>query len=196
VDRPLGNSDTVENCYSSLLYPRRQSASLNQRFYLGEVSAVSMRMFIVLMSMMVVLVMLVVVVVLVLVPVFVGMFMGVLGGMIMRVRMFVFPALRVVVHVLVSMLVVILMVVTMVVIMFMRQVDIELRAFDGLLLRTVHVKVIPLQAQFLQLHIKRAGVYAKIEHRANKHVAADAAKNIQVKSFHWFATSALIWLAA
>jgi hypothetical protein len=38
---------------------------------------------------------------------------------------------------------------------------------------------------------------AEIQQRADEHVAADAAKNIEIKCFHRFpATRALIWLAA
>ena len=40
----------------------------------------------------------------------------------------------------------------------------------------------------------QAYIDAKIEHRADKHIAAEAAENIQVKRFHF--QRALIWLAA
>ena len=60
------------------------------------------------------------------------------------------------------------------------------------------MKVISTKAEFLQFTLELLCINAKIDQRANKHVAADAAENVQVKSAHVSETAArlLIWLAA
>jgi hypothetical protein len=43
------------------------------------------------------------------------------------------------------------------------------------------------------------GIHAQIDHRANEHIAAEAAEDVEVKCFHLErepAARALIWLAA
>ena len=60
-----------------------------------------------------------------------------------------------------------------------------------------HVKMIFTQPQLLQFVLERAGIETKIQHRSDKHVAANAAENIQIKCFHLASlASAFIWLAA
>ena len=105
------------------------------------------------------------------------------------------------VRVLVLMLVVMMIVaMPMRVVMVIFQMHVELHAFDRRLLGASKMQMISLHPQLLQLMLERMKIHAQIQHRANKHVAADAAENIEVKRFHfaWECSEAreLIWLAA
>jgi hypothetical protein len=84
----------------------------------------------------------------------------------------------------------VVMVMTMLVVV--REMDVEFHAGDGGFLLARDVQVVAVQLQFLQLPLKPALVHAQVEQGGNKHVPGDAAKEIEVKSFH---TKALIWLA-
>jgi hypothetical protein len=75
------------------------------------------------------------------------------------------------------------------------QMDIKLHAGDAGFLFARDVEVIAAEFQFLQLTFQLAGIRAEVNQRADEHVAADAAENVEVKRFH-FSTNALIWLAA
>ena len=77
------------------------------------------------------------------------------------------------------------------------QMNIELRSRDcsSLLPRHVHVEL--MKPKLLQFMFEIVGIQAKIQHRADEHVAADAAENIEIERFHLASfASALIWLAA
>ena len=95
-------------------------------------------------------------------------------------------------------------VMVVVVIVVVREVDIELHAGDAGFLLARNVEVIAVELEFLQLAFQLARVHAEVEQRADEHVAADAAEDVEVKSFHSFdgdvtsafRLSALIWLAA
>src|SRR5437899_8252527 len=102
----------------------------------------------------------------------------------------------VLVMVMVSMLVPVFMLVLM--LMILLQMDVELHSLNIRLLLSSRMQVVALQLEFAQLPLQLFEVDAQIEHRANEHVAADAAENIQVNSLHFSspAASALIWLAA
>ena len=76
------------------------------------------------------------------------------------------------------------------------QVDIQFHAFDAGFLLARHVQVIAVELQFLQLALQFAGIHAQIQQRADEHVAADAAENVEVKCFHDCEANPLIWLAA
>jgi hypothetical protein len=71
---------------------------------------------------------------------------------------------------------------------------IELRPLNLKAFGARGVQVVPLHAQFGQLPFQLVQPQAKIKHRADKHIAAQAAENIQIKRFHF--QRALIWLAA
>jgi hypothetical protein len=75
------------------------------------------------------------------------------------------------------------------------QMDIKLHACDAGFLFARDVKMITAEFQLLQLALQLARIRAEVNQRADEHVAADAAKNIKVKRFH-FSANALIWLAA
>jgi hypothetical protein len=75
------------------------------------------------------------------------------------------------------------------------QMDIKLHAADAGFLLARDVKMITVEFQLLQLVLKPARIHAEVNQRADEHVAADAAENIEIKRFH-FSASTLIWLAA
>ena len=80
--------------------------------------------------------------------------------------------------------------------MFVGKVYIELDAFNRGLMRAPDVEVESIQAKFLQLMFELMKINAEVEQRANQHVAADSAENIQIKRLHCFCARALIWRAA
>src|SRR5712692_9925116 len=60
------------------------------------------------------------------------------------------------------------------------------------------VQVAARELQFLQLLFEGVKIDPQIDHRAEEHVSADAAEDVEVDRFHFRspAASALIWLAA
>jgi len=88
-------------------------------------------------------------------------------------------------------------------------VDIELHAADARLLASRDMDVPAVKIEFFQFVFERLSVKTQIDHRAEKHVAANAAEDVEIKRFHWnferevldrdpplAAASSLIWLAA
>jgi hypothetical protein len=65
-----------------------------------------------------------------------------------------------------------------------REVNIELRPFNLKSFGAARVEMIAVQMQLLQFVLEVMEINAEIEHRANKHIAADAAEDVEVKSFH------------
>jgi hypothetical protein len=128
-------------------------------------------------------------------PMFMGMVrvsMAVLAFvmmMVMRVRVGVRFAIM-------AMLMSMLVVVSAAVGVFMGQVDVELRPGNCATFSAADVDVIAVEFQLSELALEGAHIQAQVNHRAQEHVAADATENVQVKSFHALAASALIWLAA
>jgi hypothetical protein len=115
----------------------------------------------------------------------------VVAGMIVpRVVMPVLVFMRVLVRmavpaVIVGMGVRVFMSVAVLVIVAMRPVDIKLHAVDGRLVRAVDVQVpVLVEREFAELCFELPGVHAEVDHRAEKHVAADAAEDVEVKGFH------------
>jgi hypothetical protein len=74
----------------------------------------------------------------------------------------------------------------------------EPRPFDLHSSLTGHMDVIAVESQLPKLARQIVQFKAEVEHRADKHIAADSAKNIQIQSLHLPAPqpSAFIWLAA
>src|SRR5678809_6084 len=62
--------------------------------------------------------------------------------------------------------------------------DIKLDALDAALVASCELEVVTLQVELFQFVFELPRVDAQIHERANEHVAADAAKEIQIKSFH------------
>lgn len=110
--------------------------------------------------------------VIVFVAVRVGMFVGMrLPAVVMSVRMSVF----VLVHM------------TMFAVMAMRAVDIEFHPLNVRLARAPDMQVPVLaKLQLAQFSLEFSAVHAEVDHRAEEHVSADAAENIEVKGLHKF----------
>ena len=70
------------------------------------------------------------------------------------------------------------------VVMVLRQMNVELDAFDAGFLPACNVEVIAVQLQLLQVVLQPVGIHAQIQERADEHIAADAAEKVQVESFH------------
>jgi hypothetical protein len=80
-------------------------------------------------------------------------------------------------------------------------VNIKFDAFDLATFGAMRVEVVAVQGKFGEFFFELVKVNAQINHGANEHVAADAAENIEVKSFQFDGlraeeASSLIWLAA
>ena len=65
-----------------------------------------------------------------------------------------------------------------------RQMHIKLHPINGAFLPAIGTECVALQFELLQLCIQRIEIHAQIDHGSQKHVATDAAKNIEVKGFH------------
>jgi hypothetical protein len=77
-----------------------------------------------------------------------------------------------------------MIVVSEVVIVIVGKMNIKFHPVDISLLLGVRVKVITLKTQFGDLAFDVLQVDAEIDHRPEKHIAADAAKNIEIENFH------------
>ena len=102
-----------------------------------------------------------------------------MGGMLVGVRMLLF-------------------LIVVMVMMILLQVDVELHAFDIRFLSARRVQVVIVKLELLEFVFELFEIDAQVEHRPDEHIAADAAKNVEVDSFHFSspAARALIWLAA
>ena len=97
-------------------------------------------------------------------------------------------------------------VIVFVVMMVILEMNVELDAFNIGLLPAPDMQVITVELQFRQFLLQLARIDSQIDHSAEKHVAADAAENVEVKSLHEFglrsppvrpsAAKEFIWLAA
>ena len=63
-------------------------------------------------------------------------------------------------------------------------VNVEFHAGDGRFLAARNVQVITLQRQLSQLTLQLASIHTQINQRAEKHVAADSAEDVQVECAH------------
>ena len=69
-------------------------------------------------------------------------------------------------------------------VVFVFDVYVELRPGDGATLLTRSVQVVVIQPELFQLVLQGLQVDTQVEHRAQEHVAADAAEQVEVKGFH------------
>jgi len=88
--------------------------------------------------------------------------------------------------VLVVMVVIVVMRMFMIVAMIMvvGQMDIELHSGDAGFFLTRDMEVIIAKTQFLQLVLELMRIDAEVQQRSHKHIAADAAEDVQIKCFH------------
>src|SRR6266568_6799893 len=72
------------------------------------------------------------------------------------------------------------------------KVNIELDALDAGLVPARDMQVIALQPQLFQLLFQPIGCDTQVEQRPDKHIAADAAEDVQIQCFHgWLCKSAV-----
>ena len=77
------------------------------------------------------------------------------------------------------------MVMVVLVVMLILQMNIKFHAIDSRFFPARDVpQVVTIHAQFFQLVLELVRVHAQIQQRADEHVAADAAEDIEVESFH------------
>jgi hypothetical protein len=79
---------------------------------------------------------------------------------------------------------VVVMTVTVFVMVVVLHVNVELHAVDAGLLSAADVQVITAEIEFPQFAFEIANIHPQINQRADKHVAADAAEEIEVQGFH------------
>lgn len=112
---------------------------------------------------------------------------------------FVFVSMRMFRAVRVSVFVLVRFVVLAVLIVSVGQMHIELYAFNLGFLLAGGVQMVAIEFQLSEFALEFVKINAQIEQRSDKHIAADAAENIEIKCFHFRVDSldkALIWLAA
>src|SRR6266540_4245228 len=96
------------------------------------------------------------------------------------------------------MLVLVMAMFVLMLVVLILQVDVKLYSFDAGLLPTRGAKMIAVDFQTLESVFELSKINPEVEQGPEKHVAADAAENIEVERFHSSspAANALIWLAA
>ena len=73
---------------------------------------------------------------------------------------------------------------TVLLVMLMCEMNIKFDTFDARFLLASNMQMIAMEIEFREFVLELMGMHPKIDHRADEHVAADAAKNIKVKSLH------------
>jgi len=68
--------------------------------------------------------------------------------------------------------------------LFGRDMNLELHALDACFLAARDVQVITVQREHCQLTLKLASIDTQVDQRAEEHVAADAAEDVEVEGFH------------
>jgi hypothetical protein len=99
-------------------------------------------------------------------------------------QLFDFGKITAVVVVMMVFMIVMAVVVIVIVVMRLRQVHVELDTLDAVLLPAFNVQMIAGELEFLQFAFERFGLDTEIEQRAEEHVAADAAEEVEIKRFH------------
>jgi hypothetical protein len=98
----------------------------------------------------------------------------------------------------VSMFMAVLVAVFAMLMVFLFEVNIELGARDGSAFLSGNMEMISANGKLAQFLLEAMEIQSQIEDRAQEHVAADSAENVQIQSLHDNspAASMLIWLAA
>ena len=78
-----------------------------------------------------------------------------------------------------------LFLIVMMVMMIILQMHIELYAFDVGFLSASGMQVVVVELELLEFVFQLLEIDAQIEHRADEHIAADPAENVEVDSFHF-----------
>ena len=112
-------------------------------------------------------------------------FVGVAMFVVMTVMMFFgFVSVRMLYSVRMGVLVLFVIRVTVLMIVSVLQMHIELHAFDLGFLLASRMQMVAIELQFPEFVLKLVKINAKVEQRTDKHVAADATENIEIKCFH------------
>ena len=98
----------------------------------------------------------------------VTMLMGMIMPMVVRVAVFV----------------VMRMTVAMIAFVAIGQMHIKFYPINGTLLPAIGAKCVAIELEFLELCFQRIKVHAKIDHGPQKHIATNAAKNIEIQGLH------------
>jgi hypothetical protein len=159
VDFPLRHRDPLKHGQGFGFNPFRKAAAGDQLADVGITSAMLMLMFV---------------------------------FMCMCVTVVVFVGVRVTMFVFIFMLVLMLMTVVVVLMTFfvrvrvvmMTQMHVKLRPFDLRTLRARDMQMVSVHGQLGQFALQVGKPHSKVEHRADKHIAAQSAENIQIKRFH------------
>src|SRR5260370_6145663 len=84
--------------------------------------------------------------------------------------------------------------------MLVSEMNVEVDSFNGSFVSAGNVQVVPTEFELFQFVLQVVCVDSQIEQRADKHVAADSAENIQIQRLHRLnafpCASSFIWLAA
>jgi hypothetical protein len=64
--------------------------------------------------------------------------------------------------------------------MFMREVNIEFNPFDGGFVSAGNVQMVAVEIQLFQFVLQFVRINTEVEQRADKHVAADAAEDVEI----------------
>lgn len=73
----------------------------------------------------------------------------------------------------------------MLVTMRVREMHVKLHPFDGGLVLARDVEMVAVELELAEFAFEFVRVHAQINQRANEHVAADAAENVEIKGFHF-----------
>lgn len=168
----------MKYCDGLFLYPGRQRAGIDKLFDFLVIAAMRVLLFVI-MIVIVFMMMLMLVAGMSLIMRFMSMRMGMGVCMSHTTRMSVFVFMGMLVRVFMMMFMIIVIMVVMLV-----QVNIELKAVNVGFLSWLDMQMIAIELQLFQFTIKLRRLHADIEQRANKHVATDAAENIEIKRFH------------
>ena len=74
--------------------------------------------------------------------------------------------------------------VLMLMVVFMRKMHVELDAGNALAFVLADVQVEAVELELLQFARELVRVHAEVKQRADEHVTADAAEDVEIKSFH------------
>jgi hypothetical protein len=198
MDPAFGDGDPIENGDGFLFHPIGQGARQDQLPDLSKVAAVIMmmvRLIMVVMMMLPMVMMMLPMVVMMMLPMVVMMMVV---GMLVIVGMAVVVVLLMCGVIMIIVMVVSMMMVVMTVVGV--QVDIELGSGDTAVFSAADMQVISFEPELGEFKFERARIHPQVQQRANEHITAYSAEEIEVKGLHGQglaeATRALIWLAA
>lgn len=76
------------------------------------------------------------------------------------------------------------MLVTVFMVMVMTEMDVKFDSADLRFLRAGDMQVPAIELQLFQFGLQAVGIDAKVDERADEHIAADAAEDVEIQGFH------------